>query len=143
MSQVFPTVYAFPMNQFSTDAVQNIILVATKNAPADIRYKQDDIREKEQQQQQKLYQHQIMIISKNNRNNSNISLTTTGGNNSVDYSEHLYDSTKTRTDDVPLLTDQFAPVENLLNPITSQPYNIEQKQIAMNTKVDPYSIEDI
>jgi hypothetical protein len=44
-------------------------------------------------------------------------------------------------DDVPLLTDQFAPVENLLNPITSTPYNIEHKQTAMNTKVDPSSPE--
>src|SRR6266566_2401314 len=100
--------------------------MSTKNAPADIRYSQEEIRHKEQQQQQqKLYQDQIMSVSKNNHNNSNISLTTTGGNNSVNYSEHLYDSTKIRTDDVPLLTDQFAPVENLLNPITSQPYNIE------------------
>jgi hypothetical protein len=62
-------------------------------------------------------------------------------NNSVDYVGHLYDSTKIRTDDVPLLTDQFAPIETLLNPVTGTAYNIEQKQIVTNTKVDSYSIE--
>lgn len=51
MSQVFPTVYAFPMNQFSTDAVQNIILVATKNA--NVSYSKDDISQKQQKQQSK------------------------------------------------------------------------------------------
>jgi spermidine synthase len=136
MSQVFPGLYAFPINQFSPDAVQNIILVATKNT--DIKLTKDDIRQKQQQQ---LYQHQIMILSKNNHNNKT-TLATIGSDNSVDYAEHLYDS-KIRTYDVPLLTDQFAPVENLLNPITSTPYNIEHKQTAMNTKVDPSSPEGI
>src|SRR5205823_5741184 len=136
MSQVFPDVYAFPLSQFSPSAVQNIILVGTKNRAPDIRLSKDDIRQKEQ--------HQLtMTLSKNNnQNNNNISLTAAnGGDNSIGYADHLYDSTKIRTDDVPLLTDQFAPVENLLNPITGKAYNIEQKQIAMNTKVDPYSTE--
>ena len=66
---------------------------------------------------------------------------TIADNKTVDYAGQLYDSAKIRTNDVPLLTDQFAPVENLLNPITSKPYNVQQKQIAMNTKVDPYSAE--
>jgi hypothetical protein len=50
MSQVFPNVYAFPINQFSPDAVQNVILVATKNP--DVIYSKDDIRQKQQQQEQ-------------------------------------------------------------------------------------------
>jgi spermidine synthase len=112
MSQVFPSVYAFPINQFSPDAIQNIILVATKNP--DVSYSKNDISQKQQEQQS--HQEQIMIISKHkNNNNSGISSTTTttpSGNNAVDYSDHLYASTKIRTDDVPLLTDQFAPVEN-------------------------------
>ena len=144
MSQVFPDVYAFPLSQFSPSAVQNIILVGTKNTAPDIRLSKDDIRQKEQQEQKQLYQHQLMMmLSKNNhQNNNNISLTTTNGrDNSIDYADHLYDSTKLKTDDVPTLTDQFAPVENLLNPITGTAYNIEQKQIATNTKVDPYSTE--
>src|SRR5947209_4244122 len=69
------------------------------------------------------------------------SITANGRDKSIDYADHLYDSTKIRTDDVPLLTDQFAPVENLLNPITGTAYITEQKQTAMNTKVDPYSVE--
>jgi len=32
-------------------------------------------------------------------------------------------------------------IDNMLNPITSKPYNTEHKQIAMNSKVDPYSVE--
>jgi hypothetical protein len=141
MSQVFPDVYAFPQSQFSTSAIQNIILVGTKNTVPDIRLSKDDIRQKEHQE---LYQHQLTImLSKNNhQNNNNMSFTATnGGDNSIDYAEHLYDSTKIKTDDVPTLTDQFAPVENLLNPITGKAYNIEQKQIATNAKVDPYSTE--
>jgi spermidine synthase len=165
MSQVFPDVYAFPLSQLFPDAVQNIILVGTKNnnnsnntAP-DIRLSKDDIRHREQQQQEQkqqeqLYQHQLMMTlskgSNNNHhhNNNNISSVTTtttitDHDNPIDYAEHLYDPTKIRTDDVPTLTDQFAPVENLLNPLTGIPYNIEQKQIPMNTKVDPYSTEGI
>jgi hypothetical protein len=30
-----------------------------------------------------------------------------------------------KTSDVPLLTDQFAPVEILINPVTNEPYNLE------------------
>ena len=143
MSQVFPDVYAFPLSQFSPSAVQNIILVGTKNTAPDIRLTKDDIRQKEQQE---LYQHQLTIMQSNNNhhNNNNIRLTAAnGGDNSIDYADHLYDSTKIRTDDVPLLTDQFAPVENLLNPITGKAYNIDEKQIATNTRVDPNSTEGI
>jgi spermidine synthase len=144
MSQVFPDVYAFPLSQFSPSAVQNIILVGTKNTAPDIRLSKDDIRQIEQQEQKQLYQHQLtMMLSKNNhQNNNTISVTaTTGRDDFVDYANHLYDSTRIRTNDVPTLTDQFAPVENLLNPITGKAYNIAQKQIATNTKVDPQSTE--
>ena len=44
---------------------------------------------------------------------------------SVDYLDHLYDS-EIKTDEIPLLTDQFAPVENLINPVTSKPYVFEE-----------------
>jgi len=36
---------------------------------------------------------------------------------------------KINTDDVPFLTDQYAPVEILLNPITSKPYVLEEQSI--------------
>ena len=115
-------------------------MVGTKNTAPDIRLTKDDIRQKEHQE---LYQHQakMMLAKSNHQNNNNISLTVSAGDNSIDYADHLYDSTKIRTDDVPTLTDQFAPVENLLNPITGTAYITEQKQTAMNTKVDPYSVE--
>ena len=34
-----------------------------------------------------------------------------------------------KTDDVPILTDQFSPVERLLNPVTSKPLIIEEQSI--------------
>ncbi len=43
-----------------------------------------------------------------------------------DYLSHLF-SEQLLTEDVPLLTDNFAPVESLLNPVTGQPYSIEQQ----------------
>ena len=39
--------------------------------------------------------------------------------------EHFY-TEKIETNDVPILTDKFAPVDKLLNPITQQPYIIEE-----------------
>ena len=62
----------------------------------------------------------------------------------IDYTNHLYDSTNIKTNDVPILTDQFAPVENLLNPITKKPCDIEMKEkkeeqgIATDTKIEMY-----
>ncbi len=51
--------------------------------------------------------------------------------NSINYLEddfteegHFYEG-KIKIDDVPFLTDQFAPVEKLINPVTSQPYEKE------------------
>jgi len=83
-----------------------------------------------------------MLSENNHQNINNISLTAANGSyNIIDYADHLYDSTKIRTNDVPFITDQFSPVENLLNPITGKAYNIEQKQIAMNSKADAYSTE--
>jgi hypothetical protein len=38
-----------------------------------------------------------------------------------------------------LLTDQFAPVENLLNPVTNKPYTIDE-EIAWNRKVNSFSL---
>jgi len=34
-----------------------------------------------------------------------------------------------KTDDVPILTDQFSPVERLLNPVTSKPLIIEEQSV--------------
>jgi hypothetical protein len=72
----------------------------------------DDIRHRQQQQK-------TIPLSGNNNTTSDF----------INYADHLYDRAKIKTSDVPVLTDQFAPVENLLNPITSTPYNIGKKKL--------------
>lgn len=43
-----------------------------------------------------------------------------------DYQSHIHQG-PLQTDDVPVLTDGYAPVEDLLNPVTGRPYIIEQQ----------------
>jgi spermidine synthase len=43
-----------------------------------------------------------------------------------DYLNHMQRAAL-QTDDLPILTDDYAPVESLLNPVTGQPYVIEQQ----------------
>lgn len=137
MSQVFSSsaVYVFPLDVGNSNDVQNIILVPIKN-PAILHYSSDDIRlgQLKQQQQEEQQQQKTILLSGNNDNS-----TTT--NEVIGYADHLYDRTKIKTSDVPILTDQFAPVENLLNPITSGPYNIGEKEIPTNKRVDLYSVQ--
>jgi hypothetical protein len=91
----------------------------------------DDIMKRQQQQQEGKQQQQQETIPLSGNNTTDF----------INYANHLYDRTKIKTGDVPLFTDQFAPVENLLNPITSTPYNIGEKEIPTNRKVDLYSIQ--
>lgn len=102
ISQVFPSVYVFPTENNSGN-LQNIMLAATKT-PTD--YSKDELRQQ----------------ASNNYYSSNHNSSTALAD--LDYLEHLYDA-ELETDDVPLLTDQFAPVEILINPITNEPYNLE------------------
>jgi hypothetical protein len=117
MLEVFPSVYVFPI-EFKSGSNQNILLVSSKNQ--DIKYSKDEIKQ---------LQHQQILIS---------------NNLDIDYAYHVYDSTNIKTNDVPILTDQFAPVENLLNPITKKPYDIEKTEkkeeqgIATDTKIEMY-----
>ncbi|MCD6036900.1 MAG: speE [Nitrososphaeraceae archaeon] len=119
MLEVFPSVYVFPI-EFKSGSNQNILLVASKNQ--DIKYGKDGIKQLQ-------HQHQKILTS---------------NTLDIDYANHLYDSTNIKTNDVPILTDQFAPVENLLNPITNKPYDIEKKEkkeeqgIATDTKIEMY-----
>jgi hypothetical protein len=119
MLEVFPSVYVFPI-EFKSASDQNILLVASRNE--DIKYGKDDIKQPQ-------HQHQKILTS---------------NNLDIDYANHLYDSTNIKTNDVPILTDQFAPVENLLNPITKKPCDIEMKEkkeeqgIATDTKIEMY-----
>jgi spermidine synthase len=101
ISQVFPSVYVFPTEHNSRN-LQNIMLTATKT-PTE--YSKDELRQ---------------LGSDNDNNNHNFSTALAD----IDYLEHLYEA-ELKTSDVPLLTDQFAPVEILINPVTNEPYNLE------------------
>ncbi len=45
----------------------------------------------------------------------------------VNYEDYVFESDQISKNDVPILTDQYAPVENLLDPISSKPYSIEEQ----------------
>jgi spermidine synthase len=101
ISQVFPSVYVFT-TEHNPGNLQNIML-ATMKTPTE--YSKDELR-------------QLASNNDNNKHNSSTALY------DLDYLEHLYEA-ELQTSDVPLLTDQFAPVEILINPITNEPYNFE------------------
>ena len=101
ISQVFPSVYVFPTEHNSRN-LQNIMLAAMKT-PTE--HSKDELRQ---------------LGSNNDNNNYNFSTALAD----LDYLEHLYEE-ELKTSDVPLLTDQFAPVEILINPVTNEPYNLE------------------
>jgi spermidine synthase len=139
MSQVFSSsaVYAFPIDIGNSDNVQNIMLVAVKD-PDVTYYSSNDLNQRQQKQQevQQQQQQKTIHLSGNNINN-----TSSPTNDPINYADNFYDRAKIKTSDVPVLTDQFAPVENLLNPITSTPYTIEEKGSPTNRKVDLYSVQ--
>ena len=43
----------------------------------------------------------------------------------VDYGDYALETSHIALNDVPILTDQHAPVENLLNPLSDKPYSKE------------------
>lgn len=100
ISQVFPSVYVFP-TEHNSGTLQNIMLAAMKTP---IEYSKNELRQ----------------LASNNDNNHNSSTVLDG----LNYLEHLYEA-ELKTSEVPLLTDQFAPVEILINPVTDEPYNLE------------------
>lgn len=101
ISQVFPSVYVFP-TEHNSGTLQNIMLAAMKTPT--IEYSKNELRQ----------------LASNNDNNHNSSTVLDG----LNYLEHLYEA-ELKTSEVPLLTDQFAPVEILINPVTDEPYNLE------------------
>jgi spermidine synthase len=102
ISQVFPSVYVFT-TEHNSGNLQNIMLAAMKSPT--VEYSKDELR-------------QLASNNYNNNHNSSTAL------DDLDYLEHLYEA-ELKTNDVPLLTDQFAPVEILINPVTNEPYNFE------------------
>jgi spermidine synthase len=120
MSQVFPHVYVFPTLYDEPNKVQNIILVATKS---DLLRTKADIKNTEQS-----YQNQINDIPSYAKG--------------IDYTDYMYDTTRIKTEDVPLFSDQLAPVEKLLDPITNSAY-YTGKETSTNQKVNPDSIQAV
>jgi spermidine synthase len=90
---VFPQVYVFYTLSSFKSQLQNLILVATKN---NLRYDSETLSQN------------ALEAPKN-------------GITISQYSKTLFDAT-VNTFDVPILTDDYAPAENLLNPVTLAPY---------------------
>ena len=93
ISQIFPQVYLFYTRTRSTSQVQNIILIATKAS-------------------NKLDIDELIAASMEAPKRSGALSR---------YSENLFES-EIRIEDLPVLTDDYAPVVRLLNPVTQAPY---------------------
>jgi len=99
--EVFPKVYVF-LTDYSK-AIQNIILAPVKTENAD-EYNNSD---------------KIEITGMQELNTKVI--------DEVIYKDYVLETAQITLDDVPILTDQHAPVENLLNPLSSKTYSIEEQ----------------
>ncbi|MBN1682707.1 fused MFS/spermidine synthase [Candidatus Bathyarchaeota archaeon] len=97
---VFPQVYVFYTANSLMAQLQNLLLVATKN---ENRYNIEILIEKAQS------------LPKNS-------------DTIVKYSETLFEE-PVNLKDVPILTDDYAPAENLLNPITLSPYEYGEERL--------------
>jgi predicted membrane-bound spermidine synthase len=98
MGEVFPSVQVFSTRP-GAGGVQNIMLVAGSEAMAEPEIKAG----------------QSALVPE------------MGDGLQVDYAASLYDPARIRTDDVPVLTDQFAPTEILVSPLDNQPYSIGEE----------------
>ena len=108
MKQVFPNILIFPvLTTTKPDVVQNVILVATKKSDAPAVSTNIDV-----------YDDKFEVLT-------------------PEYRQNLYNSTEVISNDVPILGDQYSPVERLVNPITGRPYLTEQdmvgEQVPRNT----------
>ena len=108
MKQVFPNILIFPvLTTTKPDVVQNVILVATKKSDAAAVSTNIDV-----------YDDKFEVLT-------------------PEYRQNLYNSTEVISNDVPILGDQYSPVERLVNPITGRPYLTEQdmvgEQVPRNT----------
>ena len=100
--EVFPKVYVF-LTDYSK-AVQNIIVASVKTE----------------------------YITENNISDkteiANMQEINTKVTDEVDYSDYALETSQIGLNDVPILTDQYAPVENLLNPLSDKPYSKEGEE---------------
>jgi hypothetical protein len=97
VARVFPKLYVFRTSERGSGWVQNIILVATRD---DGVLTQDEIA-----------QRGAMVPSVDSEELEG-------------FADDLWDEIP-NTGDLPLLTDDYSPVEMLLNPMTGRPYDIE------------------
>jgi spermidine synthase len=122
MRQVFPNVYILPTAPELADELQNIILVATKSKTL---HSNQDIRAMQQNYEDR--------IERSDSTSDELS-------GRIEFANFISDIRNINFDDVPIITDQLAPVEMLLNPITSEPYNVGA-EVPTNQRVDPFSIQ--
>ena len=94
MQSSFPTVYVFTTSESHMSLVQNLIFVATQDS-------------------KQLDKEGLEFMSHQN-DASNLL-------NGTRYLEN-YRASGMKTDDISILTDDFSPVESLINPVSSQPY---------------------
>lgn len=106
--EVFAKVFVF-MTDYSQD-IQNLILTSLKTPPIFPTNKTDDTMLSELQKSKP----QIL--------------------NEVNYSDYLLRTDNLRLSDVPILTDQYAPVESLLDPMSGNYYS---KDVQNNSQVNP------
>ena len=97
--EVFPKVYVF-MTDYSK-AIQNIIVASVKT---------ENIAENNISDKTEI---------------ANIQEINTKIIDEVDYRDYALETSQIALNDVPILTDQHAPVENLLNPLSDKPYSKE------------------
>jgi hypothetical protein len=104
MKSSFPTVYVFTTSENHMSLVQNLIFVAT-------------------QDNNQLDKEELEFMSY--QNDASNMLNDTG------YLEN-YRVSGMKTDDISILTDDFSPVESLINPVSSQPYFNEDSVFSEN-----------
>jgi len=76
-------------------------------------------------------------VARLNASNSATGVSPKGG-----YAQYLYQGS-IRVDDVPILTDGYAPVESLINPLTGSPYVIEQEFGRLTPTTSSLGLESI
>lgn len=116
--QVFPKVFVFLTDH--SKSLQNIILASVKGGQID----EYDISDK------------FEI--------ANLQESTSKVIEEIDYQDYVLENNLIDKNDVPILTDQYAPVEKLLDPISNKPYSIEEqsnnKSSSFGVKVNSSSI---
>lgn len=107
MKNSFPTVYVFTTNEVRIGNIQNLIFVVTQDK---VQFDRIDLES----------------LSYQNKANNLLS--------DINYLENYYPSGM-RTDNVSILTDDFSPVEIMINPVTSQPFFNEGSVFSQETKI--------